>query len=136
MTYELCRKKIFPRKTRELVKLVFKDVKTYNLFLKHFSNITFYDSDLLHSQKIIFRNNIIPFWNIDLNTFEFKDDLYRLAEPKNIRKAIIDIELNGYANPTISSISFKFDDIEEALEGEEEYILKDFQEILNNMMWI
>lgn len=132
ITYEFCRKKIFPKGAKDFVKLIFKDIKTYNLFIKRFSNITFYDSDLLHSQKIIFKNDIIPFWEIDLRDFKFKDDLYRITPPQNLRIAIIDIELDGYNNPSISSISFKFNDIEEALEGEEEeYILKDFQEILN-----
>jgi len=131
ITYEFCRKKIFPKGAKDFVKLIFKDIKTYNLFIKRFSNITFYDSDLLHSQKIIFKNDIIPFWEIDLRDFRFKDDLYRIPPLQNLRIAIIDVELDGYSDPSISSISFKFDDIEEVLEGEEEYILKDFQEILN-----
>jgi len=131
ITYEFYRKKIFPKGAKDFVKLIFKDIKTYNLFIKRFSNITFYDSDLLHSQKIIFKNDIIPFWEIDLRDFRFKDDLYRIPSPQNLRIAIIDVELDGYSDPSISSISFKFDDIEEALEGEEEYILKDFQGILN-----
>ena len=118
---ESIKKKIFPNNRGKFLKLTFSDLKLYKIAKEKLKNV--YDSDLLHSQKFLFKENLIPLAKYNYYKGELKlIDHRHNVKPPNLSYMFLSV--NVY-NGKIKGFSYIFDDIKDNVKGSEEYVLRE-----------
>ena len=118
---KLVEKKIFPNGKGKFFKIWFDDLSLYKVAKEKFKDA--YDSDLLHSQKFLFQENLIPLARYDYYREEFKpiDEKYRV-EPPDLSRMFLSLRIKDNHLIGFSYISA---DEKDVVEGDEENILRE-----------
>ena len=99
-------KKFFPRGSREFIELKFKDTEYYSRFIEYAEakRVTLFNSDLLHSQKFIFKTDLKPLTEVDIKDFQpVGDELDPEPPPLNVMFIDLDVKIHRNSEASWSS---------------------------------
>jgi len=136
--FELVEKKIFPNGKSKFLHFIFEDVSSYNTALEIFEKkgIEVYNSDLLHSQRFVFNNDITPLSlvNVENGNIEVVDD-FSSVDPPKLKIGYLMLYYAGIADKPertkLLGFTLKVSDFEESVEGDEEYVLSELEKLLS-----